>query len=470
MTLYPDNELIGIIHDVRARWRRKVALRGGAMAAALVAATLVLSAVILQWLRFTPESILGFRIGLALVVALVAWLLIVRPQLRRVTDEQVALYLEEHEPSLQAAIISAIDAERSGLAAQSPALVRRLVQDAVAKCREIQDGRNVERTPVKRYSGALGGVLAIAAAIFLLGPAYMRHALSALLVISRGVEAAAPYRIEVTPGNNTIPRGADQAIAATLVGFQSDQAVLMIRKSPTAAFERVPLIRTEERYEGTLFDVAAPIEYFVEAVGVRSPTFTLKVADMPYVQSLELEYHFPAYTGLAPRKIEDGGDVAVIRGTEIRVRAITTMRAESGAIVIDDKTQVPMTVAADGALLSAFTADHDGFYRIELGAPGGARVAGSPKYSIDVLTDQPPAVSFVKPGRDTAASPIEEVFLEAKAEDDYGIRSMELVYSVNGGTEKTVKLFDSANRMPTVSAGHTIYMEEMGVKPGDSVS
>src|SRR5215471_5010095 len=148
-------ELIAIIHDVRKRWRRKVALRGGAMAAGLVAAALVLSAVVLQWLRFTPESILGFRIALALVVAIVAWALLIRPQMRRVTDEQVALYLEEHEPSLQATIISAIDAERSGLGAQSPALVRRLVEDAVAKCRAIEDGRRVERAPVKRYSGAL---------------------------------------------------------------------------------------------------------------------------------------------------------------------------------------------------------------------------------------------------------------------------------------------------------------------------
>src|SRR5262249_4374894 len=131
MTEHSDShsDLIAVIHDVRRRWRRKVALRGGAIAAGLVAAALVLSAVVLQWLRFTPESILGFRIALALVVALAAWLLLVRPQLRRVTDEQVALYLEEHEPSLQAAIISAIDAERSGLDAQSPALVRRLVQD-----------------------------------------------------------------------------------------------------------------------------------------------------------------------------------------------------------------------------------------------------------------------------------------------------------------------------------------------------
>ena len=53
---------------------------------------------------------------------------------------------------------------------------------------------------------------------------------------------------------------------------------------------------------------------------MRSPVYSLKVADMPYVQRLELEYHFPAYTGLEPRKIEDGGDIAVLRGTEVHVR------------------------------------------------------------------------------------------------------------------------------------------------------
>src|SRR5260221_1250327 len=385
---------------------------------------------------FEPESILAFRSVRAVVVGVLGYVFLARRLVRRVTDEQVAMYLEEHEPSLEAAIISAVEAE-GGLPAQSPALVRKLVETAAEKCRAIEDGRRVERSPVRRYSGALGGVVALAAAIFLLGPAYMRHALSALLVISRSVEAAAPYRIDVTPGHRTIPRGADQPITAKLVGFQADQAGLMIRKSPTAAFERVPLIRSEDKYEGTLFDVAAPVEYFVEAVGVRSPLYTLKVADMPYVQKLELEYHFPAYTGLQPRKIEDGGDIAVLTGTEIRVRAVPTMAAAAGAIVVDDKTQVPMTVESDGALKANFVADHDGFYRIEMEAAGGPRVGASPKYSIDVLADQPPTVSFTKPGRDTSASPTEEVFVEAKADDDYGVKTLDLLYNINRGPEET---------------------------------
>ena len=45
------------------------------------------------------------------------------------------------------------------------------------------------------------------------------------------------------------------------------------------------------------------------------------------MQQLELEYHFPAYTGLPPQKVEDGGDIAVLKGTEVRVRAVPTMQA-----------------------------------------------------------------------------------------------------------------------------------------------
>jgi len=36
------------------------------------------------------------------------------------------------------------------------------------------------------------------------------------------------------------------------------------------------------------------------------------------------------------------------------------------------------------------------------------------------------------------ATPVEELFVEAKASDDFGVKGLELVYAVNGGKEKTV--------------------------------
>ena len=40
----------------------------------------------------------------------------------------------------------------------------------------------------------------------------------------------------------------------------------------------------------------------------------MDVLDLPTVDKLVLEYHFPAYTGLEPRTVDPGGDIAAHQG------------------------------------------------------------------------------------------------------------------------------------------------------------
>ena len=223
-------------------------------------------------------------------------------------------------------------------------------------------------------------------------------------------------------------------------------------------------------YEGILFDLSGSMDYVVEAAGVRSPVFKLNVVELPYTKKLDLEYRYPAYTGLEPRTIEDGGDIAVLKGTEVRLTITPTMASKGGRIVLSETESVPVTANADGTLSAAFTAVRDGFYRVELDGPGGERVTASPQYTVDLLSDQAPTVTLSKPGRDTDATPVQEFFVEAKADDDYAVKNLQLVYSVNGGPEKVVRLYDGARPAAEVTAGHTFYLEELGVKAGDSVS
>jgi hypothetical protein len=467
----PPTDLIGIIRYVRARWRARLAIKGAVRVFVVSVVVFFALAWWMQWTRFTPGSILASRILLAAALVSAAYYFLITPLRRRVTDDQVALYLEEKNPSLQTMLISAVESSREGRHWESSALVQKLVQQAVEHCMQDDKPRRAEHRPLRANGAIFGGVLAVAMLALLLGPAYFRHALSAVLLIQRSVEAAAPYKIQVAPGTISVPKGADQAINAKLLGFNAEDVVVNVRRTPGGTFEKQPLVRNDKgAYEGILFGVKAATDYFVEAEGVKSPTFTLKVVDVPYVQHLTLEYHFPAYTGLEVEKIEDGGDVAVLRGTEVHVSITPTMKTQGGRLAINDKESVPLSVAADGTLTAMFKADKDGVYHVELDAPNGERVAASPQYTIDVLADHAPTVTFNKPGRDSSASSIEEVYVEAAADDDYGVKDLELVYSVNGGPEKTVPLFSGTKRMPQVSAGHTFYLEELGVKAGDSVS
>ncbi|MBP7777791.1 MAG: hypothetical protein KA371_11720, partial [Acidobacteria bacterium] len=426
----------------------------------------------LEALRFTPNAILTFRIvTLAVIVGVTLWW-VVHPFFTRVSDEQVALYLEEHEPSLNNLLLSAMSAERRADSPEhSPALVAKLVEEAIERVDDIESGRRVEQPLVKRYAVMALATAALAAAVFTFGPAYLRHGLAAMYSWSQDLEAAAPYRITLTPGSGTVPRGADQLFTATLSGFSADDAVLLVRKGDASAFERVPLLKGEDgTFEGMVFDLDAKLEFLAEAAGVRSPTFTIDVVDLPYAQRIDLEYHFPAHTGLEPRTVEDAGDIAVLVGTDVRVTVTPTMPAPAGQITLHESTNVPLATVAGGTLTGRFIADKDGFYRIGLQGPDGAMITASPQYVIDVLDDMAPTVAIAKPGRDTNATPVEEFFVEARADDDFGVRGLELVYSVNGGAEKTVSLYRGVKRLEEVTAGHTFYLEELGVEAGDSVS
>ena len=471
-------ELVDVIRRVRNRWRLKLALRGAVIVVAGTLLALLLSASSLEALRFSPTAIISFRVVAFLVFAGLVFVGFVQPLRRRVTDGQVALYLEERDPSLEAAIISAI--ESSTQLSQntdtqngpSPHLVERLVDQAIEKCRALDDGLVIERAGLRRQLFTLGAVAVAATLLISLGPAFLRSGMSALLIISRSAEASSPYTIDVTPGNAKIPRGTDQTVKAKIAGFTAGEATLMMRSDAVGQFERVPLVPGTDAgsFEAMLFHVDKTAEYFVTSNGVESPRFTLEVVDLPTVDKLVLEYHFPAYTGLEPRTVDPGGDIAAIKGTDVRLKITATMATPGGRVMLNEKESLPLTKEADGTFAGNFTVSGQGFYRIEFDGPQGEKVTASPQFTIDVLADIAPSVHFNKPGRDTQASPVEEVFAEVRADDDFGVKQLQMFYSVNGGAEKTVNLFGGAKALPEVIVTHTIYLEEMGLKPGDFVS
>jgi hypothetical protein len=435
------DELLRIIREVRSRWRWKIVLRSVTVLVGAAILALLAAAYGLEQFRFSPASVIGFRIAVYVVLVALGWFFFVRPLGRHVSDQQVALYLEEHEPSLQEMLLSAVDVgspqrpiERTG---ESADLLRQLVRSAVARCQASELGRGIERESLRRSLAALGVIAAVAALVFGLGPAYLRQGALAVLVPVTGAEAASPYRIEVTPGSATVARGSDVSIAARLRGFTATEADLFTRASISSPFERAPMVAPDEGpFETTLFRVKESFEYFVQAAGVRSPVFTIEAAALPFVERMEMEFVYPSYSGLAPRVIDQGGDIAVLRGTAVRLRVHSTMKTGAGRIVRDDQEFVPLTVNADGTLAGGFEVKTDGHYRIDLANAAGTLVAASPQYTIDVLDDQAPSVAFSKPGRDLRATSVDEIYLEAGAADDYGVKQLDLVYSVNGGPER----------------------------------
>jgi hypothetical protein len=220
----------------------------------------------------------------------------------------------------------------------------------------------------------------------------------------------------------------------------------------------------------SIFNIQDSMEYFVESNTVRSEVFKLNVVDLPFVKQLDLSLNFPAFTNLPTKTVEDGGDIAALKGTVATITAKLSGKVRAARIVFPDGRKTEMQLQGSD-FTGQLTVAGDTSYYIELVSVDGEAYRGSNEYDVSVLSDQPPVISFDKPGRDKKATNLEEVFTQARAEDDFGIVSMDLHFTVNGGEEKTVNLQQLTRESArSLTGAYTFFLEEYNLKPGDFIS
>jgi hypothetical protein len=194
----------------------------------------------------------------------------------------------------------------------------------------------------------------------------------------------------------------------------------------------------------------------------------VSVAQPPRVVRIDADYAYPASLGLPPRTETDGGDVYAPAGTDVTLHVYTD-RPVTGQLALANGQAIALAARADTELTATLKVLEDGSYRVALRDRDGLADSGQTEYFIRALEDRPPDVHVVKPASDRSVTRLEEVDIEAQADDDYGIDRMELVYAVRGQGEKVVRL-DVPRRGTSVTARQTLYLEDLDVRPGDFVS
>jgi hypothetical protein len=273
-------------------------------------------------------------------------------------------------------------------------------------------------------------------------------ALSMMLDAARAAEGVSPHRV-IAPG--LLRRARLYAVAAVLllagVGFGGRHPARRSLDALALVLSPSPLARE-----------AGPAEV-APAVSARPPRVT----------RIDLEYFFPRSLGLPPRVEEDGGDIYAPVGTDVRLTVHTDGPAWSGQLLLDGGEVAALTGGGGNTLAGSLRVARDGSYRIGVADPAGVVARGDTEYFIRTVTDQPPEVRLLKPASDRSVTRLDEVDIEAEAEDDYGIQGMDLVYAVRGGAEEVVPISIPA-RAALVTGRHTMYLEDLDVSPGDFIT
>ena len=273
-------------------------------------------------------------------------------------------------------------------------------------------------------------------------------------------------RLDVTPGNVSIRPGQTVTIAARPSSAGGLVPRLVTRTGGKT--RTIEMAKSANGYVSRFDGVTRSFGYTVLVGSASSPGYAVTVLEEPRVQRIDLRYEFPSYTHLPPRNEEDGGDIYAPAGTQVHVTVHASGPAAAGQLNLSTG---PVALSPDGPgrLSADLSVSADGSYRVQLQSGAGVPSRGDPEYFIRVLDDRPPDVRIIRPTGDRQVTALEEVAIEASAEDDYGLASFDLVYGVRGGKEVAIPF--TARKRGTLSEGHhTLYLEDLHVKPGDFVT
>ena len=456
------DDLLALLKQVRRRWQAARVLRMAAAAVAAAAAVLLLVLATDRWLR-PGDGLMVALLGAALLLAAAAAVRVVW-RLRRLPDDgQVARYIEERCPALQDRLASAAEVIRRGRASSFPELV---VRDAARHARAVAPHQVVPR---RELQGPLAQAIAAAAVLLLvlaLGSGPLGRLGSTAWLYAFPYAAA----LHVEPGDARVPAGRPLRLHARLdaaVGAPPRTPPVVVMTDGADARQAVEMVAAGDgTYSLDIPAVDNSFSYHVRAASLTSARYEVTALHAPRVERVDVAYRYPPSIGLSPRIEIDGGDVQAPPGTRVTVTVRMSKPVEQAAIARDSGGHTTLAPAGDPRILAGtFEVLADDTYRIAAVDADGLPNPAGIDYFIRAIRDMPPAVEILRPGGDREITPLEEVVVEARAEDDYGLRRFELVYGVPGRPDRVVSLQhdDGAAR---AAGAHTIFAEELSLEPG----
>lgn len=449
--------------ELRSRLRAHIYLRAGAVGAA---GTLLLTCIAV-WLfnreDFAASIAISARVALVVLLLLVALILLWLP-LRRLARDDGSKVFEQHLPAESGRIQTYLDSKRREAEGHASPLIELLAADAAEIAEKTPPAAIISQ---RRFmlAASIAAMAVVALALLLsVGPSYWGFGSRHLLLGAELPRAAITLkRVTVEPGNTTVRRNSDVAIQATVEGFRPDQTQVFVRFADQPQWEAAPMRSAEQgQFDFKLYAVRGPLTYYVQADGVRSAEHNIGVVDLPKIERVRLTYQYPEWTGLDASTDEESRDIRAVAGTDVKVEVFADAPLDAPALIVDGLSQ---ELQQDGkANIGTIAVKEPGKYQI------GARVADefvalSDEYTIELVADEKPTIEIRKPGRDWRATSIEEVPVHIQAEDDFKLRDVSLLYSVNGGEWQKMPVGGGAKRSENESL---LSMEDLGAKAADS--
>jgi uncharacterized protein DUF4175 len=256
--------------------------------------------------------------------------------------------------------------------------------------------------------------------------------------------------IEVEPKGLRVVRGATVTIQAATAGALPASLELMTwtgtnEVGELIGLEKVPMENLGAgKFSAKIARLEKSLRYRAVTGSFTSATYSAEAVDAPEIANVQLILYPPAYSAMGSISVPQGS-VEGLKGSTIRLDAVTTKDVVKAEIAMDDGRKVPLKI--DGRKLQAsWVLFQSQSYRIHVEDAHGFR--NSPiAYELKVKPDGFPTVELLRPTEDLEINGDEVLTLEYGARDDFGISEVALIVKTGDREDKITLQKEDAKKL-----------------------
>ena len=246
-------------------------------------------------------------------------------------------------------------------------------------------------------------------------------------------------KIELGAGELVIKEGAAAKVEIRLSGVVPKTAKLALQTGEGRPRE-LELEVADGLCTYEIASASRDFTYRVKAGDARSDWRQVRVIPAPRLSEVKVDLEFPAYID-RPTETVEALTLTVPEETKVRWQLTLDTPIREATLHRDGAEDLPLEVGADGRTLTlsetasasrgysfSWIEDHHGFDFT------------SPRYFLQVASDQAPRVELTSPESNLNAMLGRPLDLAVRAQDDHGIGTTTITYRVNRRPEKTITL------------------------------
>ncbi len=450
--------------------RQKRALQWTGRVVALTAAVALSAGLLLLF----PQGGIGVVVVMAAVTGVLLGAAEWVTQQRAPSMLETARTIEQHYPHLDARLVTAIEIAPDVTTGRMGLLSELVIRETLAQAHVDEWPSLVPAWKIwgPRIGAALQIMLLGAIVAVALRPQAPSNAMS-LAGLDGGVTEEPFADVKVEPGDVDLERGTSLLVLARFPEPLPSRVSVHVHATNIPEWTQAAEKSLDDPVFGSrIANVMHDLSYTVQFDGRATKAYKVTVFDYPALVRSDLLVQSPEYTGQSEKLIENAFEATMVEGAKVTVRCrvnkaiksaeLVNRSGERTALVVDPKDPTRYSVT-----LSPMSSQR---YRLELIDERDRKNRDPDEYRIDIVPNRPPKFELAFPGKDVRVSPLEELAIEGKVMDEYGLDEVGIVLQPAGQDPVTVPLGKEIRGSTPFVAKTLQAMEDFGVAPDDLVA